>query len=183
MRKRMMQAFHDVDNNEVVKSNQHCGAAAAIVFIKNNVAHCAHVGNVRVVLEHEGQVVFYTKDHTPDRADEYVRIEDKKGVEFVDKMKEFLILSRSVGDHGFNKDIILAEPDYEEIELNQEYKFLILATDGLWRVTTEEEVAKKLHAEQSKEQDVNALAKMLCDFAVEKNSKDNITVMLVDLLS
>ena len=184
MRERMIQTFQNVDNDEVIKKYKHCGAAAAIVFIKDNVAHCAHVGDVRIVLESDGKVAFATIDHTPDRADEYVRIEDKKGAQFADSMKDFLILSRSFGDHGFNKDVMIVEPDYKEIELTQQYKILALATHGLWSVMSNKEAMEKLHAKRSQGvDDMNLLAKMLGMFAIKRNSKDNITVMLIDLLS
>jgi serine/threonine protein phosphatase PrpC len=183
IRERMIQTFQNVDNDEVIKKYKHCGAAAAIVFIKDNIAHCAHVGDARIVLESDGSVAFATIDHKPDRADEYVRIEDKKGAQFADSMKDFLILSRSFGDHGFNKDVMIAEPDYKEIELTQECKFLLLGTDGLWSVMSNEEATGILHAQRSQVQDMNLLAKMLGMCAIKKNSKDNITVMLVDLLS
>ena len=183
IRERMMQAFKNADDAKKIRKNNHCGAAAAIVFVKDNVAHFAHVGDVRALLEGNGQVVFATRDHTPDRADEYIRIEDKKGAQFADSMKSFLILSRSFGDYGFNKDIIIAEPDYEEIQLTQQYKFLVLATDGLWSVVSNQEVASILDEKWSRVKDINLLAKMLGMFAMQRNSKDNITIMLVDLLS
>jgi protein phosphatase 1L len=183
IRERMIQAFRDVDNDEAIKKNKHCGASAAIVFINDKVAHCAHVGNVRIVLS-DGEVAFATIDHTPDRADEYVRIEDKKGAQFADSMKDFMILSRSFGDHGFNKDVMIVEPDYKEIELTQQYKILALATHGLWSVMSNKEAMEKLHAKRSQGvDDMNLLAKMLGMFAIKRNSKDNITVMLIDLLS
>ena len=60
---------------------------------------------------------------------------------------------------------------------------MVLATDGLWSVVSNQEVASILDEKWSRVKDINLLAKMLGMFAMQRNSKDNITIMLVDLLS
>lgn len=183
VQKRMNAAFKAIDESEWVKQNGQCGSTAVVVFIKDNKAHVAHVGDSRAVLECGGKVGFFTRDHKPNRLDEYFRIQDAGGMIYRKKVNGFLSISRALGDYNLSKNIIIAEPDYEEIVLEKEDTFLVLASDGLWNFVGNEEAVGILHAKRSQEQDMNVLAKMLGMFAITRNSKDNITVMLVDLLS
>jgi serine/threonine protein phosphatase PrpC len=180
---RMKEAFKAIDESEFVKQNGACGSSSVVVFIKDNKAHVAHIGDSRAVLARGSDVVLTTHDHKPDRADEYVRIEDAKGMVFNHRVNGFLSVSRAIGDYNLGKNLVIAKPDYQEIELGHEDRFLILGSNGLWNFVSNEEAACILHAKQSQVQDMNLLAKMLGMFAVTRNSKDNITVMLVDLLS
>lgn len=182
---RMKMTFKSLDEAEFVKNNGQCGSSVVAVFIKDQKVHFAHVGDCRAVLEGGGQVVCTTRDHQPNRLDEYFRIEDAGGVVLGNKVNGFLAISRAVGDYNLSKNIIIAEPDYDEIPLlKNKHTFLILASDGLWNFVSHEEAICILHAKRAQGvDDMNLLAKMLGMFAIKRNSKDNITVMLVDLLS
>jgi serine/threonine protein phosphatase PrpC len=180
---RMKATIKGIDESEFVRQNGACGSTAVVVFIKDNTVHVAHTGHSRAVVASGGKVILTTNDHTPDRADEYIRIEDAKGIVFNNRVNGFLSVSRAIGDYNLGKNIVIAKPDYQEIELKKDDRFLILGSNGLWNFVSNEEVACILHAKQSEIHDLNLLAKMLGMFAVTRNSKDNITVMLVDLLS
>ena len=171
-----------IDNDEFIKEkHKECGSTAAIVFIKDKIAHCVHVGNSRILLEKNGTIDFVTQDHVPNRVDESLRIIKNGGVIYEKRVNGFLSITRAFGDYALSKKLIIAEPDYEEILLN-EHKFLVLATDGLWNRVAKEEIVGILDAKKSV-QDINLLAKMLGMFAIKRNSSDNITVMVIDLLS
>ena len=181
---RMKTTFKAIDEDEFIKSNGQCGSTAVVVFIKYNKAYFAHVGDSRAVLECGGKVILHTRDHQPNRLDEYFRIQDAGGIICDDKVNGFLSISRAIGDYNLSKNIIIAEPDYDEMLLTPQHKFLILATDGLWKFVDSDEAVSILHAKRSQGvDDMNLLAKMLGMFAIKRNSKDNITVMLIDLLS
>lgn len=182
IKSRMKETFKAIDESDFVKENGACGSTAVVVFIKDNKAHVAHIGDSRAVVAGD-KVKLTTNDHKPDRVDEYVRIEDAKGIVFNNRVNGFLSVSRAIGDYNLGKNIVIAKPDYQEISLETEDRFLILGSNGLWNFVSNEEAACILHAKQSEIQDMNLLAKMLGMFAVKRNSKDNITVMLVDLLS
>ena len=188
IQERMVAACKNIDNDKFVKKHKDCGATAAIVLItKNNnkrVACCAHVGDPRIVLEKNGKVDFATNDQVPTRADEYIRIK-AKGIVFNNRVNGFLSVSRAFGDYVLDSDkkIILVEPDYKEIELTSEHTFLILATNGLWRMVSNEEAVSILNAKRESVKDLNELAQMVGMFAKTRNSNDNITVVLVNLSS
>jgi serine/threonine protein phosphatase PrpC len=179
---RMMQAFKNADDNEYVQYYKKAGSTASVVYIKDTIAYFAHVGDSRALLEACGMVAFATEDHKPLRCDEKERIENAGGVISFGRVDGKLAVSRAIGDHRYDKKVVISEPEYTEIPLTQHHKFLVVASDGLWDTVSNEDVADILDRQQDKIQDMNELAKMLVDLAIERGSTDNITVMVVDLL-
>jgi serine/threonine protein phosphatase PrpC len=77
---------------------------------------------------------------------------------------------------------VIANPEYAKIPLAQENHWLVLATDGLWKVITNEQVssfvAKKAHENSS----LKNIAQLLVEMAIARGGNDNITVLVIDLL-
>jgi serine/threonine protein phosphatase PrpC len=186
IKERMMEAFKNADNDNFVKEHNAAGSTASVVFIKDNVAHFAHVGDSRMLLAADGKVSFVTSDHKPNRPDEYNRIIAANGVVMNNRVCGFLAVSRAFGNYnllGESKKMIIVEPEYAKISLTEKNRFLVLATDGLWDVVSDEEVVQQLHDKKEDCHNMSALAKLLAMFADCRKSKDDITVMVVDLLS
>lgn len=53
-----------------------------------------------------------------------------------------LAMSRSIGDTVLEKVGVIATPDIKEMEILDEDKFLVMATDGVWEVINNKEVVK-----------------------------------------
>lgn len=183
MRERMVEAFKNADNDEFVQLNKKSGSTASVVYIKDNVAHFAHVGDSRALLEKDGCVAFATQDHKPMRPDEEQRIENAGGCVYQNRVNGCLAVSRAFGDYDVGKNLIISEPEYAEIPLTNNHGFLVVASDGLWDKMSNEEVAAMLQEKRSSIQDMSLLAKMLVLCVVQRGVLDNITVMLIDLLS
>ncbi|HLW72611.1 MAG TPA: PP2C family protein-serine/threonine phosphatase [Candidatus Babeliales bacterium] len=183
IRDKMFSAFKDADNDVFMKLHPECGSTASVVFIKDDIAHFAHVGDSRAVLECNGKVAFATADHKPNRPDEYVRIEDAGGVVWNGRVCGCLGVSRVFGDYDcdMQKHIIIAKPEYTALPLTGDDRFLVLASDGLWDKIKNKEVATILNT--SSIQSMSELAKLLLFLAIRRGSLDNITVMVIDLLS
>lgn len=185
IQKRMINTFKNIDKDECIKNNNHCGSTGSVVFIKDKILHCAHVGDSRVLLEGEGDIVFETIDHKPTSDDECVRIEDNNGKVVNKRVNNLIPVSRAFGYYGFdkNKKLIIVDPQYETLKLSERSRFLVLATKGLWKVVNNEEVVAILQKKASTIQNVNLLAKYLVLLARQKGSHGDITVMVVDLLN
>jgi serine/threonine protein phosphatase PrpC len=56
-----------------------------------------------------------------------------------------------------------------------------MASDGLWEVCGNEEIAKEVTKLRQQGLEANAAAKRLCTRAIEKGSTDNVSVVLVYL--
>lgn len=68
----------------------------------------------------------------------------------------------------------------EELDDDEEYSYLVLATDGLWDVITPQYLSHFLMKVNNHE-DFLSISKKLCNRALELGSGDNITALVIDL--
>ncbi|EKX31539.1 hypothetical protein GUITHDRAFT_83052 [Guillardia theta CCMP2712] len=102
----------------------------------------ANVGDSRGVLCQDGRAVPMSDDHKPNRPDERRRIELAGGMVVtvgVARVGGILAVSRAIGDSPL-KQFVPATPEYKVIRRDPSQKFIILATDGLWDVVSNQEV-------------------------------------------
>lgn len=190
---KMKVAFSQLDNDPFIKTNEKCGSTASVVFVNKDTACFAHVGDSRALLEKNGIVDFATQDHKPNRIDEKNRIQRLGGtvsqVHGTWRVEYCLALSRAFGD-SWMKQYIIADPEYTERQLTSENRYLILASDGLWNVMTNDQVVQRLK-DDIRHPSARFLAWYLGTFAAkasndnisqENRTKDNITIIVVDLL-
>lgn len=93
------------------------------------------------------------------------------------------------------KPYVSSEPEVTVIERNESDDFIIIATDGLWDVISSEfacEIVKKYFdgrikntrlAERFAGRSAAEAAAMLAELAMARGSKDNISVIIVELNS
>jgi protein phosphatase 1L len=77
---------------------------------------------------------------------------------------------------------VIAEPEYTQISLTDAHRWLIIATDGLWDVVNNEEALAMVQNYYDEHKCIEGVSTVLSDYAIERGSKDNITVLVVDLL-
>ena len=86
-----------------------------------------------------------------------------------------LAMSRSFGDSEGESLGIIAEPEVKEYLIKKEDKALIIATDGLWEYTTNEEVVDVIKKYWVKK-DVNIIINELYKLSVENWKKEHCTI-------
>ncbi|KAJ8535614.1 hypothetical protein K7X08_023334 [Anisodus acutangulus] len=162
------------------------GSCCVTALIRNGNLVVSNAGDCRAVVSRGGIAEALTSDHKPSRKDEKDRIETSGG--YVDcsnsvwRIQGSLAVSRGIGDR-YLKQWIIAEPETKVLELNREYEFLVLASDGLWdKVSNQEAVdaARPLCIGINKPQPLLA-SKKLIDLAVSRGSVDDISVMIIQL--
>uniref|UniRef100_A0A803MGB8 protein-serine/threonine phosphatase n=1 Tax=Chenopodium quinoa TaxID=63459 RepID=A0A803MGB8_CHEQI len=136
----------------------------------------------------------------PDRKDEWDRIEaaDGKVIQWNGyRVFGVLAMSRSIGDR-YLKPWIIPDPEVTIVQRAKDDDCLILASDGLWDVLSNEEACdaarrrillwhkkngSNIISDRGKGVDLaaQAAADYLSKLALQKGSKDNITVIVVDL--
>jgi len=124
-------------------------------------------------------------DYTPLCFDEKKRIEKLGGkINLNDKngdaprVMKNIAVTRAFGDTQLKKSkILISEPEINEILLMPEDQFVVLATDGLWDVLSDEEVISIV---QSTEDNLQA-SQQLINQAVQLGSKDNISCVVIYL--
>ncbi|KAK3152147.1 hypothetical protein QOZ80_2BG0155040 [Eleusine coracana subsp. coracana] len=156
------------------------GSTASTAIVVGDRLIVANVGDSRAVVCKGGEAIAVSKDHKPDRSEERQRIEDAGG--FVMwagtwRVGGVLAVSRAFGDKLL-KQYVVADPDIKEEVVDKTLEFLILASDGLWDVVSNEEAVAMVRPIQDPEQ---AAEKLLLE-AFQRGSSDNITVVIVRFL-
>ena len=95
-----------------------------------------------------------------------------------------LAVSRAFGDISFKdnegqKGPVVSIPDVYSEVITPMTEFAILATDGLWDVTTPQSAVNMVRKRLSKNADLQEASKELCEDAIAKGSVDNITALIV----
>ncbi|CAH0395229.1 unnamed protein product [Bemisia tabaci] len=165
------------------------GSTALVALIVGSRLFVANVGDSRgVMCDFEGRTVPLSFDHKPNLASERARIIANGGdVSYVHgawRVNGHLALSRALGDGPDEKrlGVLIADPDILTFELGRHRpRFLVLATDGLWDVLSNEDVVAFLTPRRLREEYFGA--KSLAYYAYLRGSEDNITVVVVDLRS
>uniref|UniRef100_A0A0D3GB26 protein-serine/threonine phosphatase n=1 Tax=Oryza barthii TaxID=65489 RepID=A0A0D3GB26_9ORYZ len=102
-----------------------------------------------------------------------------------------LATSRSIGDY-YLKPFVSAEPEVRVVERTDKDEFLILASDGLWDVVSNEVACKiarnclngraaSMFPESVSGSSAADAAALLAELAVSRGSRDNISVVVVEL--
>ena len=145
----------------------------------------ANLGDCRALLCRSGRAWQLTRDHTVADAREEERISSGGGAvhSSPDGSKRVgaarLQVSRSVGD--FDAKVqghaggLSAEAEADSMRVTAEDEFLVLATDGLWDVMSNEDVVALVH---DTVKNPSMAAKRLAMEALARGSHDNVTVVL-----
>ena len=201
------------ENGEIKDASGSCGI---IAMIKDRKCIIANVGDSRLVIFKNGKISFTTEDHKPDSEVEKRRIElaggkiyqtpslfplyqNGKQIEIPWRvLPGRLSVSRTFGDieakdekFGGMKGVVVALPDITEIELDDEYNFIVIGCDGIFDVLTNEELLEcikivlkeKKMTEYINDDDVHELcgefAAMIIKSALAKDSFDNVSCIVI----
>lgn len=158
----------------------------------------AHIGDSRAVLCRAGQAVPVTEDHKPDRLDERKRVERAGGLVLNVRgawriaapanpnasgrasRREYqgLALTRSFGDLCFKQPTQLSVPDPEikVLPLTEKDLFLVLATDGIYSVLSNQDVVDRASRHWDNPEEA---AKSIVRAAFQQGSDDNLTAVVI----
>nr|BAX08110.1 protein phosphatase 2C-2 [Pyrus pyrifolia] len=199
-------------NHEAERPNCRCelqtpqcdavGSTAVVAVVTQEKIVVSNCGDSRAVLCRSGAAVPLSSDHKPDRPDELVRIEAAGGrVIYWDgaRVLGVLAMSRAIGDN-YLKPYVTSEPEVTVTDRTAEDECLILASDGLWDVVSNETacrvarmclLAQKAAASRSASSCCDAATRsdkacsdasiLLTKLALARHSSDNISVVVVDL--
>ncbi|XP_010509708.1 PREDICTED: probable protein phosphatase 2C 28 isoform X2 [Camelina sativa] len=178
--KRAYKSTDDYILHNVVGPRGGSTAVTAIVIDGKRIV-VANVGDSRAILCRESDVVKQvTVDHEPEKERDIV--ESRGGFVYqepgnVPRVDGQLAMTRAFGD-GRLKEHISVTPNVEIVEIHDDTKFLILASDGLWKVMSNEEVWDQIKKEGNAEE----AARTLTDKALARGSKDDTSCVVVSFL-
>ncbi|KAL2547626.1 putative protein phosphatase 2C 24 [Forsythia ovata] len=159
------------------------GSTALVVLVGADEVVVANCGDSRAVLCSGGVPVPLSSDHKPDRPDEKERIEAARG-----NIINWNWLASRRSNH-YLKPYVIPDPEVTIYKRKESDDFLILATDGLWDVVSNEiacEIVRRCLNDQITrplpgESGADEAASMLAELAIAKGSKDNISIIVVQL--
>ncbi|XP_061994105.1 probable protein phosphatase 2C 6 [Rosa rugosa] len=170
------------------------GSTAVVVVLSGCQIITSNCGDSRAVLCRGTETIPLTVDQKPDREDELTRIEGEGG-KVINwngaRVLGVLAMSRAIGDR-YLRPWIIPVPEITFTARTDEDECLILASDGLWDVMTNEEVGevarhilrRRRRSMSSSTDDISAaqaVADHLTEIAYGRNSSDNISIIVVDL--
>nr|CAB3474062.1 unnamed protein product [Digitaria exilis] len=191
----------DVRCNPVAAAN--VGSTAVVAVVCSSHVIVANCGDSRVVLCRGKEPMALSIDHKPDRKDECARIEAAGGKVINwngHRVSGILAMSRSIGDR-YVKPFLIPKPEVRVIPRAKDDDCLILASDGLWDVISNEDACRVarlqillwhkkndgMYSDEDGELTINPAAQAAADYLVKlalmKGSEDNITVTVIDLKS
>ncbi|XP_004246100.1 protein phosphatase 2C 51-like [Solanum lycopersicum] len=200
----MVKCFSKIDNEVMREGNwiagyeegryedvkKTVGSTAVVVMVGKEEIVVANCGDCRAILCSRGVAIPLSNDHKPDRPDEKKRVEAAGGKILNwngSRVQGILATSRSIGDHCL-KPFVIPEPEVTVYKRNELDEFIVIATDGLWDVVSNEvtcDVARKCLRQIRRkfpERDSAAdAAALLAELAIARGSKDNISVIVVEL--
>ena len=185
-------AFHDADDEMRGQLNMEgLGSTGTLVHIVRRLGpvlevYSANVGDSRVSLISPEHIIRLSYDHRTTDEKEKKRILES-GMEIIDdRICGTLMLTRIFGNYEYkeeneneNNKGLICEPFISkiEIDLSIENQFLILASDGIWDILTEEEVQNII----KKYQDTQKICSIIIKKCLENEAWDNMSVFAVKL--
>lgn len=158
------------------------GTTATVALFNQLDLFCASVGDSRALLVTDYDQQPMSTEHVASSLPERERIEAAGGhvltVGGSQRVQGTLVVSRSIGDPAF-KQFLIAEPSlfYHAVDCSD--VALVLASDGLYTKVSDAEIASIVRSSQH--HPMSEIADSLSQRATDLGSRDNITVLLVDL--
>ncbi|KDO25413.1 hypothetical protein SPRG_09356 [Saprolegnia parasitica CBS 223.65] len=164
------------------------GSTAITVLIRNDEVYVANIGDCRAIVisldpaSSVPKVKPLSVDQKPHSPAEKARIEEAGGIVLnirgINRVNGLLAVARAFGDIAL-KRYIVAEPEVTVHQLQEHDAFIVLATDGLWDVFSNEAVGSFIRTYM--DMPLDNLALKLANMAIELGSTDNITAVVVDV--
>ncbi|PWA46493.1 Protein phosphatase 2C [Artemisia annua] len=218
--KTMEQSFFKMDkevvdwNKGTVGGNCRCelqapesdavGSTAVVAVMTPDKIIVANCGDSRAVLCRNGKAVPLSVDHKPDRPDELNRIQAAGGrVIYWEgaRVLGVLAMSRAIGDN-YLKPYVSCEPEVTITDRTGEDECLIIASDGLWDVVSNDTacgvarmclkgkkpaasitnlVEREEPGSENWDKPCSDAAMLLTKLALARRSADNVSVVVIDL--
>jgi serine/threonine protein phosphatase PrpC len=185
------QAKDSEDNVSTFRKLERSGSTCCVVVITPSHFICANAGDSRAILRRGGNTLPLSFDHKPPNLPEQERIVSAGGFVKARRVDGDLAVSRGLGDFFFksqielplNKQKVISEPEilvYPRDSVKDE--FIAVACDGVWDVVDNNECGAMIQDILDEgETDIVLVCEEVLDSCLEKNSRDNMTLVMVCL--
>ncbi|XP_010927338.2 probable protein phosphatase 2C 27 isoform X1 [Elaeis guineensis] len=170
-----------------VQSTLSSGTTALTAMIFGRSLLVANAGDCRAVLSRLGLAVEMSKDHRPCCIKERNRVESLGGYIDDGYLNGQLAVTRALGDWhlegmkgiGERGGPLSAEPELRMITLTKDDEFLIIGSDGIWDVFSNQNAVDFARRRLQEHNDVKLCCKELVEEAIRRGAMDNLTAVMV----
>lgn len=177
-------AFEQVDKDmEEFDSVMHrmAGTTATCVHFGSQSICVANVGDSRAILipsnREEGVQVLTVEDNCRTNVEEVNRIKQCGGRVVEHRVDRILAVTRAIGDGDFRDSGVIPKPHIVHVTRPPSGSILVLATDGLWDVVSNEGVRQAINFVDAVPAQI--LANLLLEKAIYRRTMDDTTVIVI----
>ncbi|CAM8929880.1 unnamed protein product [Rhodiola kirilowii] len=161
-----------------------CGTTALTALVLGRCLLVANAGDCRAVLSRKGLAVDMSHDHKTSYPPERKRVEELGAYIDDGYLNGVISVTRSLGDWDMKLpygaySALIAEPDFQQVTLNEEDEFLIIACDGVWDVMSSQQAVSLVRRGLRSHSNPQQCAKDVVTEALRLNTCDNLTVIVI----
>ena len=172
-------SFDKIDNELKFYDSEHTGSTATILLFQDNIIYCANVGDSGAYIIYDNYLKKISSDHKCSDPKEEARILNSGGKITKNRVMGQLVLSRCLGDLYCKKYGVSNIPDISMNKLDSNVKYVVVASDGVWDVVNENELMNL----SKNDKNADGLCKDLVKLAIDKETKDNVSCIVVSFNS
>ena len=165
-----------------LKNNKKSGSTACSLFINNQtkIFAVANTGDSRIIGLVGNKIIQLSVDHKPDNNNEKQRIYQNNGFVMNSRLNGILAMSRSMGDIALKQKGLTSFPDTIVGKITKDYKYLVIASDGLYDVMTNYEIIQFIRYNLTKGIEKKNIAKRLVIHSIKNRySTDNVSAIII----
>ena len=168
--------YEEIDN---------CGSTCTIIYIDKelNSIYCANVGDSKsVLMKYDKSFKVLTKAHKiVTNNEEVLRIKEKGGLVFNNRLFGQLALTRALGDLSMKENGLINTPYVSKNSINEDDALVVFASDGVWDVYDEKDITDVCLDMLNDGKNVDEIGKFIVKSCLEKGSCDNISCIIIQI--
>ena len=168
-------SFNKIDEELKFYDSEHTGSTATILLFQDNIVYCANVGDSTAFIVYDNFIKKISIDHKCTDPKEEERILLSGGKITKNRVMGQLVLSRCLGDLYCKKYGVSNIPDISVNKLEENVKYVVVASDGVWDVVKENELLQLSKNRKNAE----GFCKDLVKLAIDKDTKDNVSCIVI----
>jgi protein phosphatase 1L len=183
----LKRSFHTVNDQFLRVADQmnlQDGSTCLVVLIRDDKYMIANVGDCRAVLISNGKPIQLSKDQKPTNIEEQRRIAKLGGTIVncmgISRVNGVLAVARAFGNRNL-RHVIRPDAEITQRAMNEGDEYLIIASDGMWDVLSNRDVANFCGSTAASNMRASAIAEELVATALARGSMDNTTCICVKL--
>ena len=173
----LKKTFQTLDDEAKKRKYKNVGNTATVIYITNKTLFCANVGDSSCVMVFKDGAKKVSIDHKATDPNEIKRIESCGGKVIDERLNGILAVSRGIGDFDMKNSGLSCEPYVYKTLIDETTEYCVIASDGIWDVMKPEDIYKICRRDQNPD----VIVESIVDEAVERESEDNISCIVICL--